>query len=458
MTTGARTSTSLETCSSPDSQTPRTRRGESSTRGAYLCHVAAELSAVARYYDRAFAVRLAGVRQRHAFDLVECREKLSVDDVESLPDLRAERGQRTLIVVDLEDCQDTTSAALWARLLAKAGRETRVALISSRRTAVTAALGNPPPGWEPVRLRYVGYTSSRLLGLGPIVNRLLPAAPAVRRLAALKIALFRPVLPDECGYKPSLSIVIPARNERGNIAKAIRRLPNFGGAELEVLFVEGHSTDGTWEEIERVVDEHDRASATDAAPRGCQTQRLRLVALRQTGRGKADAVRLGFGAASCDLVTVLDADLTMPPERLVDFYDAYRRGRGDFINGDRLSLPMERGAMRPLNRLGNRFFAWSLSRVLDTHLADTLCGTKLFARHDWARFIAWRADFGVRDPFGDFDMLFPAAALALGCVNLPIRYAARTYGATNIQRFRDGARFLAMTLAGWWYLKAGRKP
>jgi glycosyltransferase involved in cell wall biosynthesis len=272
------------------------------------------------------------------------------------------------------------------------------------------------------------------------------------------VTILRPVIAEPAGNRPSLSIIIPARNERGNIAQALSRLPDFGGAQVEVIFVEGHSTDGTWEEIERVVAMYAQTEVPHPGPlpEGEGVQRRRVRALRQTGRGKGDAVRLGFAAATCDLLTILDADLTMPPEALQEFYEAYREGRGDFINGDRLSMPMEHGAMRPLNKLGNRFFAWALSHVLETPLGDCLCGTKLFARHDWQRFAAWRDDFGDRDPFGDFDLLFPAAVLALGCVNVPIHYAARTYGTTNIHRFRDGARLLAMTLAGWWRIKVPR--
>jgi glycosyltransferase involved in cell wall biosynthesis len=277
--------------------------------------------------------------------------------------------------------------------------------------------------------------------------------------------------------------VVPARNERGNIRHVIERLPDFGGAEVEVMFVEGHSTDGTWEEIERVVRECQPARAGDAlrvaelvrvpgeiarAPtshevgdgrhnhQGEDSRRaLTVRALRQTGRGKADAVRLGFSQAKGELLTILDADLTTPPEALAEFYDAYCVGRADFINGDRLTLPMERGAMRVMNKWGNRFFAWAVGRVLDAPLGDCLCGTKLLARHDWARFVAWRERFGDRDPFGDFDLLFPAAALAIGSVDLPVRYGARTYGATNIHRFRDGWRLMRMTLAAWWAIRAG---
>jgi glycosyltransferase involved in cell wall biosynthesis len=206
-----------------------------------------------------------------------------------------------------------------------------------------------------------------------------------------------------------------------------------------VIFVEGHSSDGTWEEIERV--------------RQSYGQRMLIRSARQTGKGKADAVRLGFSMATMPLLTILDADLTMPPEMLGRFYEAYVQGSGDFINGSRLLYPMEGEAMRPLNHLGNVFFARSLSYVLGIRLGDSLCGTKLLARHDYERMRAWRRDFGDFDPFGDFELLFPAAVLELGVVNVPIRYAARTYGSTNISRFRHGFELLRMTIIGFFRIR-----
>jgi glycosyltransferase involved in cell wall biosynthesis len=182
---------------------------------------------------------------------------------------------------------------------------------------------------------------------------------------------------------------------------------------------------------------------------------LTVRAFQQTGRGKVDAVRLGFSKATGDLLTILDADLTMPPELLPRFVEAYARGLGDFVNGTRLVYPMEGEAMRFLNRLGNIFFAKMVSRVLEQPLADTLCGTKLLARRDYERFVAWRADFGDFDPFGDFEMLFPAALLGLGVIDVPVAYRSRTYGSTNIHRFRDGLRLLKMVVIGFVRFRMG---
>jgi len=296
-------------------------------------------------------------------------------------------------------------------------------------------------GFELVRLRPVAYLPWRALGLGSLLNAVLPAVPGLRWLSLVTVAVLRPHV-GERQERPSLTVVIPARNERGNIEAAIQRLPDFG-APTEVIFVEGHSSDGTWEEIQRL-------SSLDHGRDG-----LTIVALQQTGQGKADAVRLGFSKASGDLLTILDADLTMPPESLTRFYDAYCRGLGDFVNGTRLVYPMEGDAMRFLNRLGNEFFAKLLSYVLDSPIGDSLCGTKLLTRRDYQRFVRWRRDFGDFDPFGDFELLFPAAMLGIGIIDIPVYYRARTYGTTNIRRFRHGAILFRMSMTGLLRIKFG---
>lgn len=293
-------------------------------------------------------------------------------------------------------------------------------------------------GFSVVRERPVVYFPLPLWGIGTFLNRFLQAIPLLRWTGLASVQVLRPIMAlEKC---PSVSIVIPARNERGNIAAALARLPDLGTA-TEVIFIEGHSSDGTWEEIQRVVSEY-------KGP-------LRLQMAQQQGKGKSDAVRLGFSLAKHELLTILDADLTMPPEQLPRFLEAYRRGLGDFINGNRLVYPMEGEAMRFLNHLGNLFFAKLLSFVLETPLGDSLCGTKLVHRRDYERFKAWRKDFGDFDPFGDFELIFPACTLGLGVVDLPIRYLARTYGSTNIHRFRHGFILLQMSTIGLIRIRHG---
>ena len=296
-------------------------------------------------------------------------------------------------------------------------------------------------GFELVRLRPVAYVPWHFFGLGSLLNVVMPAVPGLRWLSLVTVAVLRPIAAAD-RERPSLSIVIPARNERGNIEDALRRMPDFG-APTEVIFVEGHSSDGTWEEIQRVTSLWQGRAG------------LRIRTFQQVGKGKADAVRLGFSEATGDVLTILDADLTMPPERLTRFYEAYCQGTADFVNGTRLVYPMEGEAMRFLNRLANVFFAKLLSFVLDVRLGDSLCGTKLVSRRDYERFVRWRRDFGDFDPFGDFELLFPAAVLGTGIIDIPVYYRARTYGTTNIRRFHDGAILFRMSMTGLLRIKFG---
>ena len=229
---------------------------------------------------------------------------------------------------------------------------------------------------------------------------------------------------------PTVSVIVPARNESGNIRQILARVPQMGDG-TEIVFVEGHSSDDTWAQIERAVADHPEHA--------CQT-------MRQAGRGKGDAVRLGFAVARGEILMILDADLTVPPEDLPRFYEQLHTGRGEFINGVRLVYPMQDRAMRPLNFIGNKFFGLAFSWLLGQKIKDTLCGTKVLWQRDYARLAAGRAYFGDFDPFGDFDLLFGAAKLNLKIIDLPVRYRERTYGTTNIHRFRHGWLLLKMVV------------
>jgi glycosyltransferase involved in cell wall biosynthesis len=226
-----------------------------------------------------------------------------------------------------------------------------------------------------------------------------------------------------------VSVVVPARNERGNIEVLVQRLPLMGPHD-ELIFVEGHSDDGTWEEIQRV------AAAYSARSIRC---------LRQSGHGKGDAVRLGFAHARREILMILDADLSVEPEMLPRFYRAIADGVGDFVNGSRLVYPMEQRAMRFANLLGNKFFAAAFSFLLGQPLKDTLCGTKVLRRESYEAIARNRTYFGEFDPFGDFDLLFGASRQALKIVELPVRYRERIYGSTNIRRWAHGWLLLRMT-------------
>jgi SAM-dependent methyltransferase len=265
--------------------------------------------------------------------------------------------------------------------------------------------------------------------LNPLLNRYGAKLPLLSHLALSNFYVARPMPapPDEL---PVVSVIVPARNEAGNIDAIFKRTPEMG-AGTELIFVEGHSRDNTYETIETVIAAHPE-------------RRARLF--RQTGIGKGDAVRLGFEQASGGILMILDADMTVPPEDLPRFYRALHDGSGDFINGVRLVYPMEDEAMRVLNFLGNKLFSLAFSWLLGQPIKDTLCGTKALRREHYDLISANRAYFGDFDPFGDFDLLLGAARQNLKIVEIPIRYRQRTYGTTNIQRWKHGLLLARMVL------------
>lgn len=276
-------------------------------------------------------------------------------------------------------------------------------------------------GWQPIKHGRRFLIPRRIPLLSDFCNRWLSPLPILEHLGLINWLVARPF--DRPTEQPSVSVIVPARNEAGNIPAAIARLPLMGSA-TELIFVEGHSSDDTWPAIEQAV-------ASYQGP-------LQLRAYRQTGKGKADAVRLGFAKATGDILMILDADLTVQPEDLPKFYSVMASGRGEFVNGSRLVYPRSAEAMPWLNTLANKFFALSFSWLLGQPLKDTLCGTKVLWRKDYERIAAGRAYFGDFDPFGDFDLLFGAAKLNLKIVEVPVRYQPRSYGSSNIAHVREG--------------------
>ena len=263
--------------------------------------------------------------------------------------------------------------------------------------------------------------------LSVFLNSFIGNLPLLNNLCLVNLMVAR-LLPKE-NIRASVSIIIPARNECGNIENAIRRTPAFGTSQ-EFIFIEGHSSDNTYEEMERV-------------KAACPEKNIKLM--RQTGKGKGNAVREAFDAATGDILMILDADLTVPPEELPKFYDALCRNKGEFINGCRLVYPMDKNAMRFLNMLGNKFFGWFFSYLLSQPLKDTLCGTKVLFRKDYETIKANRSYFGDFDPFGDFDLLFGAAKQNLKITEIIIRYRDREYGSTQISRFKHGLLLFGMS-------------
>ena len=283
-------------------------------------------------------------------------------------------------------------------------------------------------GWETIK------TDTRILWpmntplLAPLLNRFL--APLLKHLCLAIFIVARPRPNPEPEKHLTCSVVIPARNEAGNIEAAVHRTPELG-LGTEIIFIEGHSRDNTWEEIQRVAAKYPHR---------------KIKTLRQQSVGKGGAVREAFAQATGDILFILDADLTMPPEDLPQFYEAARSGTADFVNGVRLVYPMENQAMRFMNMIGNKFFSMAFTWLLGQPIKDTLCGTKVLFRSQYELIAKNRSYFGDFDPFGDFDLLFGAAKLNLRMIDLPIRYRARTYGETNISRWKHGWLLLRMVM------------
>jgi SAM-dependent methyltransferase len=272
--------------------------------------------------------------------------------------------------------------------------------------------------------------------VGGFFNKFLVKLPIFDSLAWSNVLVARPQA-QPAKEAPVVSVVIPARNEAGNIEAVFSRLPRMG-RETEIVFVEGHSQDNTYQAIQKAIAAHPEWK--------CQLH-------KQPGKGKADAVRVGYAHATGDVLMILDADLTVRPEDLPRFYEALVSGKGEFINGVRLVYPMQEQAMRFLNLLGNKFFSLAFSWLLGQPLKDTLCGTKVLYRKDYDRIAANRAYFGEFDPFGDYDLIFGAAKQNLKIVDMPIRYQERTYGSTNIDRWRHGLLLIRMVAFAAFRLK-----
>lgn len=275
--------------------------------------------------------------------------------------------------------------------------------------------------------------------LGWFMNRFLAKMPLFSRFCLTWRIVARPKPAKTEFDESSVSIVIPTRNERGNIEAAFLRTPRLG-KWTELIFVDGHSDDGTVEEIERCRNKY-----------GSQWHRVEL--LHQIGKGKGSAMRQGFAACQGDILMILDSDLTMPPEELGKYYEAIIEDKGDFINGCRLIYPIEKQAMRFLNLIANHLFANLFTWLLDQRIKDTLCGTKTLWRRDYENIAANRTYFGDFDPFGDFDLLFGAAKLNLKIVDMPIHYRNRSYGDIKIHRWRHGLLLLRMSLKAFVKLK-----
>lgn len=264
--------------------------------------------------------------------------------------------------------------------------------------------------------------------LSRFVNKFLANLPLINKLCLTKFIIAKKSVLDNS--LDTVSVVVPARNEKGNIEQIVKRIPRMG-KHTEIIFVEGNSTDNTFDEIKLICEKY--------------STEYDLKYAQQDGKGKADAVRKGFEMASCKILMILDADMTVPPEDLIKFYEAIHHGKGEFINGSRLVYPMEKDAMRTLNIMGNKFFSMMFTWILSQRIKDTLCGTKVLTKENYEKLKEAKKFLGDFDPFGDFDLILGASKLNLKFAEIPVRYKARIYGSTNISRFKHGWMLLKIT-------------
>lgn len=298
--------------------------------------------------------------------------------------------------------------------------------------------------FETVRSSSHMLLPKRIPPLTRFFNFFLSPLPGFRLFNLVNCVVARPKPSPKDEKDLSVSVIVPCKDERGNIGPAIQRIPQMG-KWTEIIFVDGNSTDGTAEEIESQMRKHPDRNVS--------------LILQGDGVGKGDAVRKGFAAARGDVLVIQDADLTVDPEDLPKFFNALREGKGEFINGSRLVYPMEKLAMRSLNLIANKLFSVLFSYLLGQQFRDTLCGTKMISKKDYEIVAANRQFFGKIDPFGDFDLIFGASKQNLKIAEIPVNYRARRYGDTSISRFRHGWLLLRMSCLAFRKLKwLGRSP
>jgi hypothetical protein len=289
-------------------------------------------------------------------------------------------------------------------------------------------------GLRPVRTHHLHLFPKRIPLISDFLNDVVARAPGLRRLCLLQVIVGRPQPAPQSERDASVSVIIPCRNERGNVQAAVERIPEMG-KHTEIIFCDDRSTDGTGSEVRRLQVLHPEKD-------------IRIV--EGPAICKAENVWTGFRASRGDVLMILDGDLTVMPEELPIFLKALLSGQAEFVNGSRLVYPMQRHAMKFSNALGNKVFGWLFSFLLDQRIKDTLCGTKVLWRKDWLRLEPNLGMWGMKDLWGDYELLFGASKLNLDIVDLPVHYQERIYGVTKMNKvFANGVRMLRICWHAW---------
>ena len=284
------------------------------------------------------------------------------------------------------------------------------------------------------------YIPFYLFGLGPLINFILCFFFPFVNLGIRNYLIYSMLANSKNEY--SKSIIIPAKNEEGNLEELVSRIPIFK-SEYELIVVCGESKDQTYEKSLEIQQKY---------------KHLNISVFKQSKNGKANAVWEGISKSNYDLIAILDSDLSVDPEKLIDFFEIVELGNADFVNGTRLIYQMEDGSMQTLNKLGNRFFQFLISKLISIQLTDSLCGTKVFKKSNIEFLLKWQKLMLVNDPFCDFDLIFSSAYSGQRIAELPVHYRSRKYGTTNISRFRDGWRLLFYFLNSYLLFKTDYLP
>jgi hypothetical protein len=267
-------------------------------------------------------------------------------------------------------------------------------------------------------------------GLGVAVNWLGKFLFFLDWLKLNQFQVFRPLPRGADAEDDSLTICLTCRDERDNIEPIVRAIPQLTDKQ-EILFVEGHSTDGTRAEIERVMQAYPEKN-------------IRVIG--QPGKGQGDAIREGFSQARGEIIILLEADMTSPPENVHFVYESMRGRYAEFIEGSRFVYPLSLQAMPLANQLGNGSFAYFFSWLFRGHLTDVLSGIKAIRKTDFMKIRSRWNEWGIDDPFGDFELLFGAVRLGLLCAEQPIHYRPRPYGETKTRVWYHGYILAKMAL------------
>ncbi len=294
-------------------------------------------------------------------------------------------------------------------------------------------------GFEYVKTSSKQIFPFKLLNIGNLINTILESIFYFLNIGIKTYSLFRLVESDNNNIIKSKSIIIPAKNEEGNLKNLLKRIPK--DKKYELIIACGESQDGTLKVANEIANTN-----TD----------FNIQVIEQSGTGKANAVWEAAERANGEFIAILDSDLSVDPEELPNFFEIVDNNYADFVNGTRLVYEMEDGSMRYLNKIGNRVFQFFIGRVLKVPLTDTLCGTKVFRKQLLENIFSWQEKHKTRDPFGDFDLLFCAAYSGEKILEYPIHYKSRVYGSTQISRFRDGYKLIIYLIKSYLIINTSK--